>query len=200
MEPAQKAGAAIANGMRYMERSTEKPREERESRGFSVSEDRLQLRPVTSSDLEDILAIEKASFAYPWSPRFFLQELRVPCARSLLAMIEGKPVGYVIYWLLPSEIDIHNLAVDPAHRRQGIGRSLLLAVIDEAEHEGRSRITLEVRRSNEAAQRLYQSVGFVSQGLRKGYYSDDGEDAVIMALEIRRQVLPLASARALEKS
>lgn len=200
MEPAQKAGATIANGMRDMERSTEKPWEERESRGFSVSEDRLQLRPVTSSDLEDILAIEKASFAYPWSPRFFLQELRVPCARSVLAMIEGKPVGYVIYWLLPSEIDIHNLAVDPAHRRQGIGRSLLLAVIDEAEHEGRSRITLEVRRSNEAAQRLYQSVGFVSQGLRKGYYSDDGEDAVIMALEIRRQVLPLASARALEKS
>lgn len=186
MEPAQKAGATIANGMRDMERSTEKPWEERESRGFSVSEGQLQLRPVTSSDLEDILAIEKASFAYPWSPRFFLQELRVPCARSLLAMIEGKPVGYVIYWLLPSEIDIHNLAVDPAHRRQGIGRSLLLAVIDEAKHEGRSRITLEVRRSNEAAQRLYQSVGFVSQGLRKGYYSDDGEDAVIMALEIRR--------------
>lgn len=186
MEPAQKAGATIGNGMRDMERSTEKPREERESRGFSVSEGRLQLRPVTSSDLEAILAIEKASFAYPWSPRFFLQELRVPCARSVLAMIEGKPVGYVIYWLLPSEIDIHNLAVDPAHRRQGIGRSLLLAVIDEAKDEGRSRITLEVRRSNEAAQRLYQSVGFVSQGIRRGYYSDDGEDAVIMALEIRR--------------
>ena len=172
--------------MRDMEGSTAKPREESESSGVAVAESRPQLRPVTSSDLEDILAIEKASFAYPWSQRFFLQELRVPCARSLLAMIEGKPVGYVIYWVLPSEIDIHNLAVDPAYRRQGIGRSLLQAVIDEAKHEGRGRITLEVRRSNEAAQRLYQSVGFVSQGIRKGYYSDDGEDAVIMALEIRR--------------
>ena len=105
--------------MRDMEGSTAKPREESESSGVAVAESRPQLRPVTSSDLEDILAIEKASFAYPWSQRFFLQELRVPCARSLLAMIEGKPVGYVIYWVLPSEIDIHNLAVDPAYRRQG---------------------------------------------------------------------------------
>lgn len=172
--------------MRDMERSTEKPREERESREPAVAEARLRLRPVTSSDLEDILAIEKVSYRYPWTPRFFLQELRVPCARSLLGMINGKPVGYVIYWLLPSEIDIHNLAVHPDHRRQGIGRSLLQAVVDEAKHERRSRITLEVRKSNAAAQRLYESAGFVSQGIRKGYYSDDGEDAVIMALEIHR--------------
>ncbi|MBI2357817.1 MAG: ribosomal protein S18-alanine N-acetyltransferase [Deltaproteobacteria bacterium] len=169
-----------------MERSTEKPREECESRDFAVAEGQLRLRPVTSSDLEDILAIEKVSYRFPWTPRFFLQELRVPCARSLLGMIHGKPVGYVIYWLLPSEIDIHNLAVHPAQRRQGIGRSLLQAVVDEARHERRSRITLEVRKSNAAAQRLYESVGFVSQGIRKGYYSDDGEDAVIMALEIHR--------------
>ena len=169
-----------------MERSTEKPWEERESRGFSVPKGRPQLRPIISSDLEDILAIENVSFMYPWSSRFFLQELRVPCARSLLATVEGKPVGYIIYWLLPSEIDIHNVAVHPAYRRQGIGRSLLQAIIEEAKHERRGRITLEVRKSNEAAQRLYYSVGFASQGIRKGYYSDDGEDAVIMVLEFDR--------------
>lgn len=167
-----------------MERSTAKPRAEFEPRRFSTAQGRPQLRPVTSSDLENILAIEKASFEYPWSPRFFLQELRVSCARSLLAVFEDKPVGYVIYWLLPGEIDVHNLAVHPAYRRQGIGRCLLQAVIEEAKGGGRGRITLEVRKSNEAAQRLYQSVGFVSQGIRKGYYSDNGEDAVIMVLEL----------------
>lgn len=169
-----------------MERSTEKPRQEREPRRFSAAQGQPRLRPVTSSDLEDVMAIEKASFAYPWSPRFFLQELRVPCARSLVAVFEDKPLGYVIYWQLPGEIDIHNLAVHPAYRRQGIGRCLLQAVIDEAKGAGRGRVTLEVRRSNEAAQRLYQSVGFVSQGIRKGYYSDNGEDAVIMVLELHQ--------------
>lgn len=166
-----------------MARSPEELREEYQSRGFSVSESGLFLRPITSSDLEEVMAIEQAAFSFPWSARFFLQELRVPCARSLLAVADGTTVGYVIYWRLPSGTDIHNLAVHPAHRRQGIGRALLQAVIEEARRESLQRITLEVRKSNEAAQRLYQSLGFVSQGIRTGYYSDDGEDALIMALE-----------------
>lgn len=169
-----------------MEKLTEQPRDEHRSRGFSVSKGGLHLRPVASSDLDEIMEIERASFSYPWSVRFFLQELRVPCARSLLAVLDGKTVGYIIFWFLPSEADIHNVAVHPAQRRQGIGRSLLQAVIDEAGRQGLSRITLEVRKSNEAAQRLYQSLGFVSQGLRKGYYSDDGEDALIMVLDFDR--------------
>lgn len=167
-----------------MEKTTEKPRDEHRSRSFSVSKNGLRLRPIASSDLEEVMEIEKASFSYPWSARFFLQELRVPCARSLLAVLEGKTVAYIIFWFLPSEVDIHNVAVHPAHRRQGIGRSLLQAVIDEAVQQGLRRITLEVRKSNEAAQRLYQSLGFESQGLRKGYYSDDGEDALIMVLDL----------------
>ncbi len=129
------------------------------------------------------MIIEQASFAFPWSHRFFLQELRVPCARSLLALLGGKAVGYIIYWLLPGEVDIHNLAVHPAHRRQGIGTSLLQEVIEEARRNASTRVTLEVRKSNEAAQKLYHSLGFVARGIRKGYYSDDGEDAVAMVLE-----------------
>lgn len=137
------------------------------------------------SDLTEITEIERASFSYPWSAQFFLQELKVPCARSLLAVWSDRTVGYVIYWLLPHEVDIHNLAVHPDYRRQGIGRALLREVIDEARRQGLSRVTLEVRKSNEAAQRLYQSLGFVAQGLRKGYYSDDGEDALAMVLELQ---------------
>jgi len=141
---------------------------------------------MTPSDLTDILAIERASFTFPWSASFFLQELKVDCARSHLAVIDGVAVGYVIYWLLPREIDIHNLAVAPAYRRRGIAHTLLQAVIADAGREKAARITLEVRKSNDAAQRLYHSLGFMAKGVRKGYYSDDGEDALVMALELSK--------------
>lgn len=129
------------------------------------------------------MVIERASFSYPWSTQFFLQELKVPCARSLLAVVGGKVVGYVVHWRLSGETDIHNLAVHPAHRQRGIARSLLRAVIDEARQQGLKRVTLEVRKSNVPAQRLYESLGFVTRGVRQGYYSDDGEDALCMVLE-----------------
>ena len=138
------------------------------------------------SDLDAIMTIEKASFSSPWSERFFLQELNVPCARSLLAMMGEKPIGYIIYWLLPGEVDIHNLAVHPAFRRRGVGRSLLQAVVSEAKHRGSTRVMLEVRKSNDVAQRLYQSLGFVERGVRAGYYSDTGEDALAMVFEFGR--------------
>lgn len=143
---------------------------------------------MNSSDLTSVLEIERASFTYPWSNNFFLQELQVSYAHSLLATIGEKSVGYVIYWLLPREIDIHNLAVHHAYRRRGIGRALLETVVEEARRQGVSRVTLEVRKSNEAAQKLYHANGFSSKGVRKGYYSDDGEDAVIMALELETTV------------
>lgn len=142
---------------------------------------------MSPSDLQEIMRIEKTSFAYPWSSRFFLQELSVPCSRSLLAVTNSTTIGYIIYWFLATEIDIHNFAVDPAYRRQGIGRFLLQAVIDEAKNHGLSRVTLEVRKSNEPAQRLYQSVGFTIEGVRRGYYSDDGEDALAMALALKER-------------
>lgn len=138
-----------------------------------------------SPDLGDIIEIERVSFAYPWSSSFFLQELKVTCARSLLALVDERPVGYIIYWALPREIDIHNLAVHPACRRRGIGKALLEAVIDQARREDVTRVTLEVRKSNVVAQKLYHSLGFLAKGVRKGYYSDDGEDALVMALDLQ---------------
>ena len=140
---------------------------------------------MNSADLSDILAIERASFTFPWSASFFVQELKVDCARSHVAVVDGKAVAYVIYWFLPRELDIHNLAVAPAYRRRGLARALLEAVIADARREKATRVTLEVRKSNDAAQRLYHSLGFMAQGVRKGYYSDDGEDALVMALELQ---------------
>jgi ribosomal-protein-alanine N-acetyltransferase len=130
------------------------------------------------------MAIERTAYAYPWSERFFRQELQVECARSFLAEIDGQIVGYVLFWLLPDEIDIHNIAVHQDFRRRGLGRSLLENVIIEARNRAASRITLEVRKSNTVAQKLYEAVGFSVNGVRKGYYSDDGEDALLMVLEL----------------
>jgi ribosomal-protein-alanine N-acetyltransferase len=130
------------------------------------------------------MAIERTAYTYPWSERFFRQEMQVECARSFLAETDGRIAGYILYWLLPSEIDIHNIAVHKDFRRRGLGRSLLENVVREARNRGSARITLEVRKSNLPAQKLYESVGFTVNGVRKGYYSDDGEDALLMALQL----------------
>lgn len=166
-----------------MDSPPEKPQEEGQACGFSASAVDIHFRQMSPSDLDEIMTIERASFSFPWTPRFFLQELGVPCARSLLAVTGRKTAGYIVYWLLPDEADIHNLAVHPGYRRQGIGRSLLQEVIGETKRSRCSRVTLEVRKSNQAAQKLYHSLGFVERGIRKGYYSDDGEDAIAMVLE-----------------
>jgi [ribosomal protein S18]-alanine N-acetyltransferase len=140
---------------------------------------------MTTADIENVIAIERASFQFPWSTRFFLDELQVACARSILAEVEGRIAGYVLFWLLPDEVDIHNIAVHPDFRRQGIGRLLLEQVVAAARGQERLRVTLDVRFSNAPAQNLYRSFGFVTRGVRKGYYSDNGEDALVMALELR---------------
>ena len=136
------------------------------------------------ADLDQVMAIERASFPFPWSTRFFLEELRVECARSLVVEIGTRVVGYVLFWLLPDEIDVHNVAVHSEFRRRGIGRVLLEQVVEQGRERQLSQVTLEVRESNIPAQMLYRSMGFTHTGVRKGYYADNGEDALIMALPL----------------
>ena len=139
---------------------------------------------MTTADLDEVMVIERTSFRFPWSTGFFLQELQVACARSILAEIDGRIVGYVLFWMLPGALDIHNIAVHVDFRRRGIARVLLGQVVSEAKRQSNVRVMLEVRRSNIQAQKLYESLGFVATGIRKGYYSDDGEDALAMTLEL----------------
>jgi len=168
--------------------SMEGPREKVEERpapsDLAGFEHPFYLREVQSADIDEMMTIERASFTSPWSARFFLEEIQVSYAKSVLVEVEGRIVGYIIYWQLPKEVDIHNLAVHPEYRRQGIGRSLLSSAIDSAKGQDSNRVTLEVRKSNQAAQQLYHSLGFVERGVRKGYYSDDGEDALVMVLDL----------------
>jgi ribosomal-protein-alanine N-acetyltransferase len=145
----------------------------------------LRFRPIEVSDLQEIMVIEEAAFSYPWTRQFFLEELRAACGRSRAAILGEQIVGYVIFWLVAGDVDIHNLAVAPPFRRRGIGRALLSETIAEAKQAGSRHVTLEVRRSNTEARRLYESLGFVVKGVRRGYYSDNGEDATMMALELR---------------
>ncbi len=140
----------------------------------------LYLRSMTVADIDEVMAIEKAAFASPWSRQFFLEELQATHARSVLCQRDGKPIGYVIYWELPGELDIHNVAVHPRFRRQGVARAMLADIIEGATKRGFRRMTLEVRKSNDPAQTLYRSLGFEICGLRRGYYSDNGEDAWVM--------------------
>ena len=140
---------------------------------------------MTRADLDEVMAIERVSFAYPWSARFFLQEIAAQCARPIIAEINGRIAGYILFWVLPDDVDIHNVAVHPDFRRQGLGRQLLDQAIATGRARASLRVTLEVRKSNLIAQKLYESHGFAVTGVRKGYYSDDGEDAITMALELK---------------
>src|SRR5215467_2272990 len=162
-----------------------KPQEPSDACGFFAPENEVSLRPMTSADLVDVMAIERDSFLYPWSSRFFMQELEVECARAIIAEVNGEVAGYILFWLLPDEIDIHNVAVQVKFRRRGLGRLLLRQVVARAERRSSTRVTLEVRVSNTSARKLYESMGFVITGLRRGYYSDNGEDALAMALNLK---------------
>jgi ribosomal-protein-alanine N-acetyltransferase len=147
--------------------------------GEEVVIDRMKL-----TDLDDVLEVERLSYPTPWSRRAFLSELTENAyAHYLVARSEDRVVGYVGMWLILDECHITNIAVHPTYRRLGIGRRLLQSAVDFTESAGGRRITLEVRRSNLVAQHLYTSFGFRNVGVRKGYYTDNHEDAFIMVRE-----------------
>jgi ribosomal-protein-alanine N-acetyltransferase len=136
---------------------------------------------MRAEDLDEVLAIERCSFPEPWSPGLFLHELKVPFSKTILARAEDgsrEVLGYICRWLVGEEIHILNLAVRPDRRRAGIGRVLVELVLREADAHGAD-VTLEVRRSNQAAVQLYRSLGFTLRGFRRNYYGH-GQDAAIM--------------------
>jgi len=140
---------------------------------------------MTVEDLPEVVAIERASFANPWTGPLFLQELQVAFSRIILARRPGGPVaGYACRWLVADEVHVLNVAVDPGHRAQGLGGSLMREVLREARERDATAVTLEVRRSNVAGRRLYQSFGFEEVGVRPNYYGR-GEDALILRLALR---------------
>ncbi len=143
--------------------------------------DEYIIRPITSDDIDAVWDIEKMCFSVPWSRQSFVLEVeKNKCARYVVAEHSGAVVGYGGMWLIVDEAHITNIAVHPLFRRRGIGEAILKALMAEAHRMGIDRMTLEVRASNIPAQNLYKKLGFVEVGVRKGYYSDNNEDAIIM--------------------
>jgi ribosomal-protein-alanine N-acetyltransferase len=145
------------------------------------------LSEMRAQDLRQVLDIERASFSNPWSSALFLQELRIPFSRIVVARPAGDAqiVGHLCRWFVADEIHVLNLAVHPQYRGRGIGSVLLDEAMREARAEGAEAVTLEVRRSNVAARRLYAAFGFEEVGVRRNYYGR-GEDALIMRLVLPR--------------
>jgi ribosomal-protein-alanine N-acetyltransferase len=135
---------------------------------------------MNSGDLDRVVAIETLSFPTPWSRNAFESELDNDFALYLVAETDGLVIGYAGMWVIMDEGHITNVAVHPEHRGCRTAKSLLLKLIGWGVLRGVRRVTLEVRPSNRAALNLYYRMGFVPAGRRKGYYSDTGEDAVIM--------------------
>jgi ribosomal-protein-alanine N-acetyltransferase len=141
----------------------------------------IAVEAMALADIPAIQEIERLSFRTPWPSYAFEQELTSNrLARYVVARAAGTVVGFAGLWLMVDEAHITTFAVHPGWRRLGVGRRMLLALVDAALALGAARMTLEVRVGNVAAQRLYAELAFVEAGRRDGYYTDDGEDALIM--------------------
>lgn len=132
------------------------------------------------ADLDEVLEIERLSFRTPWSKYAFIHEIEFENSVFETVKVEGKLVGYGGFWHILDEAHITNIAIHPEHRRRGLGRRLLIHLLELAVEKGVSKATLEVRRSNAAAQRLYKDFGFQMIAVRRHYYSEENEDALVM--------------------
>lgn len=139
-------------------------------------------RVVDEPELDAIVAVEKASFSNPWTRDMYVAELRNHAVSHIYALRDDRNrlAGFCAFWLIFDEIHINNLAVLPECRGRGYGTALLLFVMNEGRRLGARRATLEVRRSNVAAQRLYARLGFRVAGTRAAYYTHPTEDALIL--------------------
>lgn len=141
------------------------------------------IRRMTLSDVDGVAAVEAATFPTPWSRDSFVSEMKNVAARYLVAEKDGQIIGYAGAWIIIDESHITNIAVLKEYRGQGIGRALTAGLMQYLSNLGAAYATLEVRKSNTVAQSLYVSLGFIKLGVRKRYYEDNGEDALIMVCD-----------------
>lgn len=144
----------------------------------------VYIREMYPDDIAEIVSIERLSFSTPWSETSFRSEVYSRYSVTRVAELNGVIVGYVCVKHVADECHLLDLAVHPDYRRRGIARALLDNVIQELRIEGCRFFYLEVRSSNYAARKLYEKFGFNMVGVRKGYYVNPAEDAVIMMLEL----------------
>jgi len=140
----------------------------------------VRIRPLELEDLNAIESIEQRAYPTPWSRSMFASELAKPTSICLGAFEGDDLVGYVINSRYVDAWHVMNVAVDPGRQRRGVATALLERLFELTRNDERRGYTLEVRVSNEGAIRLYERLGFEPRGIRRGYYTDNREDALIM--------------------
>jgi ribosomal-protein-alanine N-acetyltransferase len=145
----------------------------------------LVIEKMCSEDLDEILVIEETCFPTPWPRQVFDMELKSSRSFARVGRMNGLIVGYIIAWMIYDEVHVLNIAVHPDSRRMGIGENMLEYCLDFFLTKGAKHAILEVRRGNLGAKRLYEKLGFKSIGIRRGYYVDTGEDAIVMLLSMK---------------
>lgn len=151
-----------------------------------TEEPAIVLEALEHEHVDDVLRLERESFPAPWTEAMFRQEVEEKwLSRSFVALQNGNVVGYVVAWFLRGEVHVLNLAVSRLHQRQGIARRMLGHVVTLANEESCHLITLEVRVSNDPAKFLYLSMGFAPVGIRRRYYHDNDEDALVMTKRLK---------------
>lgn len=149
----------------------------------------MTIRRMTLADVTQVHEIEQATFPVPWSRQSFVDEMeRNACARYLVAEENGEIIAYAGAWMIFDEGHITNVAVRKDQRGKGIGKAIMAALMQYAANLGVRYVTLEVRKSNTVAQELYKGFGFIRLGVRKQYYEDNGEDALLLVCD---KMLPL---------
>ncbi len=143
----------------------------------------VQIRRMRREDLVRVMEIERECFSAPWSEHAYLTEINNRSAYYVVAVFECSVVGYAGMWLVMDEAHITTLGVAPSYRRRRIAEQLIINLLEEAKRRGARRATLEVRESNIAAQSLYKKYGFVPIAIRRGYYTDNRENAIVMWIE-----------------
>lgn len=139
------------------------------------------IEPMTDADVKEVLRIEQQSFSTQWPSNAFYQEMHDnKLAHYFVGRVDGRVVAYGGIWVILEDSHVTTIAVHPAHRGHKYGEIMLLHLLDEAIERGASWMTLEVRESNGVAQNLYRKYGFTTVSTRKGYYSDNNENALVM--------------------
>jgi [ribosomal protein S18]-alanine N-acetyltransferase len=142
------------------------------------------IEPMRLGHLDRVLEIEEASFPQPYSRELFEEELSLDIASPQVVRLNSLVVGYIDYWTVKGEIHLINIAVDPAYRKLHIASFMMEHLIQDAQEKGAEKIFLDVRQSNAAAISLYEKFGFKKTGVRRRYYSDNGENALVMVREL----------------
>jgi ribosomal-protein-alanine N-acetyltransferase len=151
----------------------------RSRRGAVLQPAEIEIAPLTYADLPKVIAIERRSFPAPWSLAMFVLELSKPSSICLGAVHAGELIGYLVCSRYHTVWHVMNVAVEGQYRRRRVATALMEHLFGETEHSG-ERYTLEVRVSNTEAIQMYESFGFRSAGVRRRYYHDNNEDALIM--------------------